>query len=617
VRLPWPVPGGEENNVQRVNPGRLAALAIASAAILATIAIALTLRLQDPSSTPVMAAEDPYTHMSLVREHLRDGVLQAQSVQGALYPPGLHAVIAAWWSFGGMELYDLMRFGPVVFGLVSVAGIAILLWRWEGALAAFAGALALATMPEEIHRTTMMSPTALDLALLPALFLTLLEVLRGRLAWVGAAVPITAFLVLAHPWILAVANLAGLAFLLLYLAFPWRSSRGPPVTREGVAAAVAVLGGGLGVALATRWEASGTGFVELTLPVAGYNAGLLGAAAVLAAGLLAAILLLLPRIVRHRLPALNRRKRPAALQVLGVLGKAALVAAITYPAVQNGMPDFVNLPDMLGWPVIILAVIGLLVLPLAGSPAAHVGAALFLATFPFAIHNPLDSPYWPHRTVVFLGVGVAILTGVAVQRFVEAWRPGVAGVWARIHRHRGANGSGSARPRSVAQSAGIATMAVVMPTLLVGTAYAGVMLAETPAPYQGGWYRLYPECEFQNLRVLGEHATEDPKALVITGSWQSQLVVSAFTDGVHRVWFKKELFTQTFDRQGWVGVMQKELRSGMRSHVYVVVDRHLPQEVDRADWTFLEADPWVLVKQDCLGQGVMRAKFSLYELRSG
>lgn len=582
---------------------RLAVALLTVVALGAVLAAGLALRLPD-ASNPVMPAEDPYTHMSLVREHLGDGRLESQNAEGTLYPPGMHALLAAWWVYSGAELYDLMRFGPVVFGLVAIFGVGILLWRWEGPLAAFVGALAMATLPEVVARTTMMSPTALDLALLPFLVFGLLEVLRGRLAWLAMAVPIAALLVVAHPWILAITAGAGLLFLLLYVLFPWRASRGPPVTREGAAAAVALLGGAFGVALATRWEASGTGFSELTLPLTGYSAGVLGALAVLCAVVVATVLMVLPHFTRARLPSINLRHRPGAWQVLGALLMAGLLLAIALPAVERGMPEFVDLPRMLGWPALALAAVGFILVPLVGGPAAHAAAALFLITFPFAVHNPLESPFWPHRTVVFMAFGASLLAGVAAQRVAEV------PVWAALAARwrRGA----AERPRSLADRPGATSLAAVVPALVVALAVGGLVLAETPEPYAGGWYRYYSACEFDALREVAALTDAQVGALAITGSWQAQLHISAFLTDADQVWFKKDFFTRHEDQ---TGLMRGRLNAG--GPTFVVVDRWLPQETPRADLSFLQQAPWEPIRTECPGADASAPKVQVYQLSPG
>src|ERR1051326_1688712 len=134
-----------------------------SLAVAAVVGYGLQLRLQDPLSSPVIPAEDPYTHMALVREHLRDGTLDPLTQGGTIYPPGMHALLAATIAYTGVGLYDLARVGPAFFGALGLAGLALLLARFESGTAALAATVAFAIVPESIFRTTMLSPTALDL----------------------------------------------------------------------------------------------------------------------------------------------------------------------------------------------------------------------------------------------------------------------------------------------------------------------------------------------------------------------------------------------------------------------------------------------------------------------
>src|SRR5687767_15865135 len=104
----------------------------------ALVVYGLSLRLEDPLSTHVVAAEDPYTHMALVREHLRDGTLDSFNPGGEVYPPGMHALLAAILVYTGEDLYELTRIGPALFGALGLAGVAILLARHESLGAAIA-----------------------------------------------------------------------------------------------------------------------------------------------------------------------------------------------------------------------------------------------------------------------------------------------------------------------------------------------------------------------------------------------------------------------------------------------------------------------------------------------
>src|SRR5688500_12071397 len=80
-------------------------------AILSVVALAVVLRLADPLSSPVVPAEDPYTHMALVREHLRTGELDPMNTHETLYPPGLHGFLAVAVVLTGADLYDLTLYG--------------------------------------------------------------------------------------------------------------------------------------------------------------------------------------------------------------------------------------------------------------------------------------------------------------------------------------------------------------------------------------------------------------------------------------------------------------------------------------------------------------------------
>lgn len=160
---------------------RWAAILLAVFGILAVTVAGVALRLDDPLSSPVVPAEDPYTHMALVREHLRDGSVEPLYESGTVYPPGMHSFVAATWVYTGVDLYELTRLGPALLGGIGILGVGLLLWRVEGPVAAFVGASAFAVAPEIIFRSSMLAPTALNLALLPFLFYCFLEILRGRL----------------------------------------------------------------------------------------------------------------------------------------------------------------------------------------------------------------------------------------------------------------------------------------------------------------------------------------------------------------------------------------------------------------------------------------------------
>jgi hypothetical protein len=587
-----------------IPPARLVLILVAVAAIGGAIVFGTQLRADDPLSSPVMAAEDPFTHMQLVRSHIRDGDVTPDKGQ-ANYPPGLHSFLGAWWVFTGAPLYDIMRLGPVVFGAVSLVAMAALLGPREGLLAAFVGTLAFAAMPEEVFRTAMMSPTALDMALLPLLLGTLLEVVRGKLAWLGAAIPLTAFLLLAHPWVLAILLLTALLFLGLSVLAPWPAERGARLNPLGIVGVGSLLAVAFAFAAATRWEASGSGFGEISAPLMRRIGGPTGMLlmAVAAGGAVLAVAL------ARRVLADRQVKLPLPRWTAGAVG-AGLIAVylwwVATRALAQGMPDFVDLPRMVGWPVLLLAGMGVLLLPLAGSPVGHVGGALFLGSLPFVLLDPLDSPYWPHRTVAFMGIGLAILAGVAARRMLDAGTWGVRKASAFLARPRPAH-AGLARARGTRLMA----VAFLVPGLVIGGAAAGLVLADTPEPYPGGWYRLYGECEFNNLRALADTVNAHPRAIVIVGAWEPQLVLSAFTNKVRDLWTVGSFFRSGFDHDAYV---QKNYL--WKTPTYVVVERHLPEEVANADWSFLDGPGWVKLKEDCPSQGAMANRFLLYQLEA-
>lgn len=558
--------------------GGAAAVAATAAVVLGIAAYGILLRAEDPLRNPVMAAEDPYTHMVLVKEHVRDGSLEPRGAGGALYPPGFHAVTAALWVYSGLDLYDLLRFLPVALGGLAVVAIAVLAGRWDGPLAAVVAGLAIAVMPEHIARTTMASPISLVLVLLPFLALSLLEVLCGRLAWLAVAGPIAAFLVVLHPWTLGFVALAAAATLLLVAAFPWDPARHPPATRAGAAAVAAVVSAAFAAALASRWAEDGTSFSTLLAPVAGAGSwplvALSLAVALVGVGILAAL--------ARRGSDKPLRSGPAsrAGQVVGTLALAALLAAIIVPAMQQGLPQFVNPPRMLGWPVIGLAVLGLLAVPRAGSPVAHAGAGILLAALPMVFLNPLDRGFLPHRTVVLLGLGAALLAGVAATR--------IAAVVAQHPALRPRPGARPGHPRVLPAAAGA--------TLLTALAVGAVVVAATPDPYEGGWYRTYEPCEFDALRRVADEASRHPGALVVTGSWQGQLVIAALAGEPRQVWFKPELFTSAAEQEAFVRWRGRE-----PAPTYVVVERHLSASMPDARLGFLERPPFELLEGACAG----------------
>jgi hypothetical protein len=555
------------------------ALAIAAAAV-----YGLSLRLEDPLSTPVIPAEDPYTHMALVREHLRDGTLNALNPAGGLYPPGMHALLAATMAYTGTSLYDLVRVGPAVFGALGLLGVGILLARHESLGAAVAGTMALAIIPEAIFRTTMMSPTAVDLALVPFLALAIVETLQGRLAWAAGAAALAGFLLFSHPWVFGVLGIAGLGVILFATLLPWPASRGPPMTPWGLVATTAVIGTGIALSLNGCWGSCGPGFREVM--------GSSAAGTVMELSYVVLALALLPLVVKSVKPKafnalLPPARPPAPFAARLIMSQALLITVvfITYLSSQGPPPPFVHLPRMVGTPLLYLGGLGLVVLPFRPSPAGSVGAGLALGTYPFVVFNPFDSPFWSHRTAVYFCVGLAILVGTACAALVQ-------GLMALSRRLPQMMAAGSAVP-DARPKAGVGPLVAISGTLLLALLGTGVVAA-TPGQYPGGWYRLYPECEFGGLREVAGLAADDPHLLVVTATWESKLVVSAFADENNRMWYKPDFYTSADERQKVIGMMEQQGHP-----IVVLVDSRLAKEHPEIDPSFLDGSPWTSVGAWC------------------
>lgn len=557
-----------------------AAISLAVFAITLTILAGIALRLDDPLSSPVVAAEDPYTHMALVREHVRDGSLAPLNEGGALYPPGMHSFIAAAWVYTGAELYELIRLGPALLGGIGILGMALLLWRIGGPVAAFVGALAFAVAPEMIFRSTMMAPTALDLAVLPFLLYAVLEILRGRLGWIGVAAPVSLFLVFAHPWLLLVLGAAGFMFLLLSYVLPWAVETAPPVSGRGVGAIIAILGVSIAFADFTAKSFRGTLNAPESLPF-GLLITLVGVA-----GLIPALLLIFaPKTldVLSTTPR-NRRRWQLWISLAASAAIAVTLLLVTQRAFERGMPEYVDLAGMFGMPILVLAAAGLIALPFIRSPVAHLGAALVIVTYPFVMFNPLQSDFWPHRTAAFLGFGLVILVGTAAGALFR--------LTATATRRWMERSAASPRRRHVSPA-----FAVGIPAILVAVSLGGGVFAGTPEGW-GGWYRLYEPCEMDAFQEVADIAEEDPEATFITGSWQSKLVLAALGKDASRMWFDQSFFYSDDRREDVLWNAQYEGRA-----VYVVIDRHFQQETPDADRGFLEQDPWREAGRWCEGLG--------------
>ncbi|MEA3136369.1 MAG: hypothetical protein QOJ26_192 [Thermoplasmata archaeon] len=584
---PSTAPKPARSNLPSAKTWRSLVLVVAIAAV---VGYGLSVRLQDPLSTPVVPAEDPYTHMALVREHLRDGTLDPLNPDGNLYPPGMHALLAAIVAYTGSDIYDLVRVGPALFGALGLAGAAILLARYESLGAALAGSLAFAIMPETIFRTTMMSPTAVDLALLPFFAFAILMTLQGKLAWAGAATAIGGFLLFSHPWLFGILGVAGLALVLLITILPWPAARyGPLIAPWGLVAVVAIVGSGVALSLTGCWGGCGPGFRDVMGDDAAPVLANLSVAVLLLSLLPLAIKALRPRAFNGLLPA-QRAATPFGARLL--ISQALLVAvvAIGWAAVNDGLPPLVDLVRMFGWPLLIVGGLGLVFLPFRPTPGGHVGAALALATFPFVVFNPFNSPFWSHRTAVYFGVGLAILAGVFAAALIQ-------GALALARRLPTGPSAAPDAPGMAPAPHRVAPLVAVSGMFLL-ICLAGGVIAATPAQYEGGWYRLYSECEFAGLQDVGRTADSNPELLVITPTWQSKLVLSGISSDAQRFWYKPDFYSDANERANVIQMLEQQGRP-----ILVLVDSKMamPDGHPEIDASFLDAQPWSQYSTWCTG----------------
>jgi hypothetical protein len=245
---------------------------------------------------------------------------------------------------------------------------------------------------------------------------------------------------------------------------------------------------------------------------------------------------------------------------------------------------------MFGWPLLVLGGLGLVLLPFRPTPGGHIGASLGLATFPFVIFDPFHSPFWSHRTAVYFGIGLAILVGVAIVSLVQ----GALALARRLPTGPAAPIVAGAPLQTAAKPARIAPLVAVSGIFLL-VCLAGGVYAATPPQYEGGWYRLYPECEFDALREVAATAEANPGLLIITGSWQSKLVISGLADDAGRMWYKPDFFSDEAERANVIQMMQQK-----GEPILVVVDSRLPPpEHPDLDASFLNGSPWTSYSSWC------------------
>ena len=393
----------------------------------AIVAVAIGVRLQETASSPLIGAEDPYRHMERTWD-----IVQGKGF--AEYPPGLTLVLLPFTFLGPDALYVVSMYIPLAFAAVMVLGMFMLGRHYIHPSGGLVAASLMAVMPESIRRTDLLFPTALDLAILPFLLLAVLKVSEGNRRALVPAGLLGGFLMLSHPWVLALA-LPPLAVFALVMA--WRQK---PEWRKAVV--------GIGAALA------------LASVVFAFTA--------------------------TRLP-----------QILGDLGSLAT------------LPAYVDLPAMLTLPALLLGGVGA-VLAIRSRDRFSILALLWTALLlPVVLVDWLGLWYVPHRSVVYLAMGIAMLAGVPVAELLRLLK----------------ESKPQAQPSVTFGAVGLALL-VVTPT--------GIGMDP--------WYRTFSEAEMEAWHEVG-----DMGKYVMTGSWEARAGYRAVTGQAAN--FNPEFFQDDFMRQ--------------------------------------------------------------------
>lgn len=321
--------------------------------LVAILVLALALRLKEPLSSPIVGAEDPYLHMSKTWD-----LVQGKGWDHG-YPPGFQVLLAPFALLGPEAFYLAARFLPPLLGVAQAFGLYLLARTRLSEGGALAAALLAAVMPENVFRTDLLFPTALDLAVLPFLFLLALRASEGSRGALAGAAAVLLALVWVHPWVVALL-VPVLGLYVGLLALQGRRQLWPLAATAGAGLVGLVL---LFAFLPGAWNPA-------------------------------------PQLYRHALPRLWELLRdPSSL----------------FP-----LPIYVDLPAMLTVPALVLALAGAVVAVLARSRLALLALLWSLFLLPLTLVDWLDVWFIPHRCVAYLSLGVALLGGFAVHAIVTA-----------------------------------------------------------------------------------------------------------------------------------------------------------------------------------------------------
>lgn len=338
------------------------------------------------------------------------------------YPLGFMLLLSPLTLLGTDGFYTVTRYLPPLLGVTSVVGMFFLARRYTHVSAALSAALLLAVLPEHIRRTDLLFPTAIDLAVLPFLILGLLRGIEGANWGLPTAGGLTLFLFVIHPWVVALLLPPVAIFFMLYTV--------KPQTRRW---ATTMAGGSLGA------------FLVVLVMMRGWSGFSL--------------------IFDQAVPQFGH-----------------LLAS---PSSAPPLPEFVNLPWMITTPIMLLALCGAAI-AVWRRTKLHLFALLWsVLLLPLVLVDWLGISFIPHRTVVYLSLGLVLLAALPIAelaRIIETARP-------------------KAKAAALFGLLG-AVMLVTLPTAL----------ALEP------WDRQYDDDDFAAWKALDERGTD----YVVAGSWQSR-----------------------------------------------------------------------------------------------
>lgn len=472
--------------------------------------LAVHYRLADPLSRPLIGAEDPYTHMVILKEMAAQGFIAPSThLNYPLYPPGLHALTLVLWTMSGASLYDVARFLPPLLGALGVAAFAAFLLDEAGPVAGAVGGALAAVMPEMVIRSNLLFPSTLDLVLIPAFFMTVALVVRGSAVATVPAALTGAALAVTHPWAMILVAPMTMGAVVVGLMLPTREEPSRLAHRAAAVAVPAALGAG-----AFHWWKDAEfisvgGFAEgmgRVLPLAADAIGVPRVALAIAAVAAGA------GAIALGVYAWRTRRDPRRHRAIGVATGAALAAAALaiVPRLTQEPPPMVDYDAMIGAPAILLALVGVAAAGARRGFAAGLGLAASAIALPLTAIDIVGAGLWPHRAVVYLAVGVIVLAALgasAIARLLAA--------------------SSEKSGYSAERVRGAVAVAVV------------ILVVAQAAPAASGsytWYRYYEDEEVGAIREAVLRMEEDPNAVVLVATWQPNLFLRALGDPERVVW---------------------------------------------------------------------------------